>query len=61
MATTTKKKLKKKSAPSTTVGERLIALAKKHYDRIPPEAWEGIPRDRAKNFDHYLYGHPKAE
>ncbi len=28
---------------------------------VPMEEWEKPPRDLAKNFDHYLYGHPKDE
>ena len=28
---------------------------------IPPEAWDDLPTDLAKNKKHYLYGHPKEE
>ena len=28
---------------------------------IPPEAWNDLPTDLAKNKKHYLYGHPKEE
>ena len=35
------------------------------FDRIhqsaPPETWDGLPTDLAKNKKHYLYGHPKEE
>ena len=28
---------------------------------VPPEAWDNMPTDGAKNYKHYLYGHPKVE
>lgn len=28
---------------------------------VPAEEWEKLPKDLSKNFDHYLYGHPKEE
>ena len=28
---------------------------------LPPDAWDGLPTDLAKNKKHYLYGHPKEE
>ena len=28
---------------------------------VPPEAWDTMPTDGAKNYKHYLYGHPKVE
>ena len=40
----------------------LAAIAEKvrelHKD-IPPDAWDVLPRDGAKHYKHYLYGHPK--
>ena len=62
MAITAKKISKlKKGTSAKTSAERIIALAHKHSSRIPPEAWEGVPSDLAKNVDHYLYGHPKVK
>ena len=26
---------------------------------VPPDAWDDLPTDLAKNKKHYLYGHPK--
>ena len=26
---------------------------------VPPEAWDNMPTDGAKNYKHYLYGSPK--
>ncbi len=35
------------------------------FDRLrasyPPDMWDGLPTDLAKNKKHYLYGHPKEE
>jgi hypothetical protein len=28
---------------------------------IPKEEWDKVPKDLAKNLDHYLYGAPKEE
>ena len=37
--------------------ERVLEMQKD----IPPEAWDDLPTDLAKNKKHYLYGHPKEE
>ena len=37
--------------------ERVLEMQKE----IPPEAWDDLPTDLAKNKKHYLYGHPKEE
>ncbi len=39
------------------IAERVAEIHK----TMPPEAWEGLPTDLAKNKKHYLYGHPKEE
>ena len=49
------------SWPASTTGQRLIELAERARAGVPPEEWEKAPSDRAKNFRHYLYGHPKQE
>ena len=28
---------------------------------MPPDAWDDLPTDLAKNKKHYLYGQPKEE
>ena len=30
-------------------------------ESYPPDMWDGLPADLAKNKKHYLYGHPKEE
>ena len=37
--------------------ERVLEMQKD----IPPEAWDDLPADLAKNKKHYLYGQPKEE
>ena len=37
--------------------ERVLEMQKE----IPPEEWDNLPTDLAKNKKHYLYGHPKEE
>jgi hypothetical protein len=43
------------SAPS--IWEKIAAISAS----VPIEEWEKLPRDLAKNFDHYHYGAPKEE
>ena len=37
--------------------ERVLEMQKD----MPPEAWDNLPTDLAKNKKHYLYGHPKED
>lgn len=30
-------------------------------EQVPKEEWEKLPKDFARNFEHYLYGAPKEE
>ena len=41
--------------------DRMLALVREMERTIPPEEWDVLPRDGAKNYKHYLYGHPKEE
>ena len=43
--------------PLAEVLDRIVALGQ----QIPPEELALIPRDFAKNIDHYLYGAPKVD
>jgi hypothetical protein len=43
------------TAPS--IWEKIAAISAS----VPMEEWEKLPRDLAKNFDHYHYGAPKEE
>ena len=46
--------------PLTALGA-IVARVQAVHETMPPEAWDGAPRDLAKNLKHYLYGHPKEE
>ena len=46
-------------------GQRQVHSALATADRIresaPADIWGNLPTDGAKNYRHYLYGHPKEE
>ena len=47
-------------APSASQGLPSIAeMVAELHKSMPPDAWDGVPTDLAKNKKHYLYGHPK--
>ena len=39
----------------------IVEMVDKLREEYPPDMWEGVPTDLAKNKKHYLYGHPKEE
>ena len=46
---------------SDNVGESILEMFERLRKSVPPEAWDGLPTDGAKNYKHYLYGHPKVD
>ena len=42
-------------------GESILEMFERLRKSVPPEAWDNLPTDGAKNYKHYLYGHPKVE
>jgi hypothetical protein len=50
-----KRRAKKIAEPS--LWQRLAAIG----DSVPAEEWEKLPRDLAKNFDHYAHGSPRQD
>ena len=40
---------------------RIIRWIKEQQAEMPPDTWDGLPTDFAKNKKHYLYGHAKEE
>ena len=40
---------------------RILRKVRKRQSELPPDTWDGLPTDLAKNKKHYLYGHPKEE
>ena len=41
--------------------ESLVEMFDRLRNSVPPEAWDEMPTDGARNYKHYLYGHPKVE
>ena len=39
----------------------LLQRIRKIRESVPASAWDDVPRDGAKNYKHYLYGHPKVD
>ena len=39
----------------------LVEKIDKLRESYPPDMWDDVPTDLAKNKKHYLYGHPKVE
>ena len=54
MATPAKNKPKKQSAAAF-----MLAASERIAKEIPSAELEALPRDGAKNHDHYLYGAPR--
>jgi len=50
----------RKAAPHGSLQELFESIAEMGR-QIPPQIRAKIPRDAAKNLDHYLYGHPKVD
>ena len=49
-------------APSSGKGlESIVRMFERLRKSIPPETWDDLPTDLAKNKKHYLYGHPREE
>ena len=46
-----------KPKSSKPIWEKIIEIGKS----IPEEELKKLPKDFAKNLDHYLYGHPKSK
>ena len=49
-------------APSSGKGlESIVQMFERLRESVPPETWDDLPTDLAKNKKHYLYGHPREE
>ena len=49
-------------APEPAEGaESILDVFERLRRSVPLGAWDNMPTDGAKNYKHYLYGHPKAE
>ena len=41
--------------------ESIPQLFERLRKSVPPDTWDDLPTDLAKNKKHYLYGHPREE
>lgn len=39
----------------------IVEMVDNLRESYPPDMWDGLPTDLAKNKKHYLYGHAKEE
>ena len=39
--------------------ESLLEMLDRLRDSVPPDTWDNVPTDLARNKNHYRYGHPK--
>ncbi len=46
---------------SEGAAESILEMFERLRKSIPLEAWDVPPTDGAKNYKHYLYGHPKVD
>lgn len=46
---------------SETAAESILDMFERLHRKHPPETRGDAPTDGAKNYKHYLYGHPKVE
>ncbi len=49
------------ASPQTNAGESILEMFERIRNSAPPDAWDNMPTDGAKNYKHYLYGHPRVE
>ena len=50
------------SPSSSDNGEHpLLRRVRKIRESVPASAWDDVLSDGAKNYKHYLYGHPKVD
>ena len=48
-------------APPPAKGkESILEMFERLRKSVPPEAWDNMPTDGAKNYKHYLYGWPET-
>ena len=41
--------------------ESILDMFDRLRQSVPQDAWDNMPTDGAKNYRHYLYGHPKVD
>ena len=48
-------------SPQAKGGETILEMFERLRNSVPPDTWDDLPTDLAKNKKHYLYGHPKED
>ncbi len=48
-------------SPQAKDGETILEMFERLRNSVPPDTWDDLPTDLAKNKKHYLYGHPKED
>ncbi|MCY3564300.1 MAG: DUF104 domain-containing protein [Acidimicrobiia bacterium] len=39
----------------------IVKAVKELHETVPPDSWDVLPTDLAKNKKHYLYRHPRVD
>lgn len=47
--------------PDSQEHESILEATDRLLRSSPPDTWDNSPTDGAKNYRHYLYGHPREE
>ena len=47
--------------PQANGKESILEMFERLRNSVPPDTWDNMPTDGAKNYRHYLHGHPKVE
>lgn len=49
------------ATPPAEPKESILEMFERLRNSVPPDSWDNMPTDGAKNYKHYLYGHPKVQ
>ena len=49
------------ATPPAERQESILEMFERLRNSVPPDSWNNMPTDGAKNYRHYLYGHPKVQ
>ena len=49
------------ATPTARGKESILEMFERLRKSVPPDSWDNMPTDGAKNYRHYLYGHPKVQ
>ena len=48
------------ATPPAKRKESILEMFERLRNSVPPDTWDEMPTDGAKNYRHYLYGYPKV-